>query len=710
MSKEISRRLTALWIFAAFAAWVFIFRGYLTSQFIITGDAISYYDHTKFFIDNLKRGVYPLWDPYWSYGVSNDFFLRRIGAFNPFYLIILFLKVLGIPFTLAYLWSLAAYYWSGMIAFYLLAMRFYSDRWIAYAGYLMLLFSALGTRLFDSYLMLVTVPLIWFFYFLTAFTMTPRKHLFLGMTLSFMVLAGTYIPLYFLVIISVFLAVFAFVFFNRTPQILRSYAGFFKINKALALFALTGLVFSILPAIIFFHNSALGQMVLPIRHADAGAGQTLSVPHRISDWGAVEALFYSAFFSDLRQYKFEIIYVPFFAVIVLVLGLIGRIQRRGAFIFLLGAALFCIIVPHGFPFYDFLYRHIFFLKLFRNLHFFIWFFLIPLFVLLVLEHWKMFMDIGSEGNENGKTLRRRLLLLYVLCVHAAALLFVLYRNDAVLSTYIMIFLSLVFWTLTALKKLQPNAWGFALLTLTVIIQPWEVYHYLSLKSSLYTRPYDYDLLGPGLRLKETGHLPAREDTLPKAPLYYASSRYNFIYQNINNYALSKYLQNRFILVDRIKAVDRRLLDTAGLERHFLADDNTAVVFNDTGPVLKLTGNDPQPPPKPLRVDEHTPGFKLLDFNADRVRLSVDVAHEKFLIYNDSYDPQWRVTVNHRQSRLYEVNGAFKGTWIPAGRSVVEFSYGPWWQYGMNIFLSILAFIFLAGIIWYGRLAAAGFGD
>ncbi len=50
-------------------------------------------------------------------------------------------------------------------------------------GYLILLFSALGTRLFDSYMMLVTVPLIWFFYFLIAFTQTPRKHLFLGMVL-----------------------------------------------------------------------------------------------------------------------------------------------------------------------------------------------------------------------------------------------------------------------------------------------------------------------------------------------------------------------------------------------------------------------------------------------------------------------------------------------------------------------------------------------
>ncbi len=106
MSKENSRWLTALWIFFAFAAWIFAFRGYLTSKFELTSDALSYYDHTKFFIENLGHGIYPLWDPFWYNGASNDFFLRRIGAFNPFYSIILVLKSIGIPYTLSYLWFL----------------------------------------------------------------------------------------------------------------------------------------------------------------------------------------------------------------------------------------------------------------------------------------------------------------------------------------------------------------------------------------------------------------------------------------------------------------------------------------------------------------------------------------------------------------------------------------------------------------------------
>ena len=83
-----------------------------------------------------------------------------------------------------------------------------------------------------------------------------------------------------------------------------------------------------------------------------------------------------------------------------------------------------------------------------------------------------------------------------------------------------------------------------------------------------------------------------------------------------------------------------------------------------------------------------------------MRLALDVPYEKFLIYNDSYDPYWQVSIDHHRSTLYEVNGAFKGVWVPAGRDVIEFSYGFWWQYAMNILLSLFAFIILAGIIWF----------
>jgi len=694
MSEKNSQRLIAFWIFLAFVVWIFAFRGFLSSKFDLTSDALSYYDHTKFFIENLAHGTYPLWDPYWYYGSPNDFFLRRIGAFNPFFFAILILKSIGVPYTLSYLWFLAAYYLGATIAFYLLAMRIYRDRFIAYAGFLMLLFSALGTRLFDSYMMLVTVPMIWFFYFLLAFCQTARKHFFLGMVLSLMILLGTYIPFYFLICLVFFMLLFFLIYFNQIPRVLGGFAVFFKENKILVLLSMMVLFISLLPAINFFQNSAHGQVVLPFRHGDAGLGQTLTVPHQTLDWGAVEDLMYSSYFSNLRLYKFAVVYVPFFSIVLFVLGFFGEITRLAVFVFLLIAALFCCIVPHGLLFYDFFYKHLFFLKYFRNLHFFIWFFLIPLFVLLVLEHWKIFTEMVRTNSH-----QKKLLLMYVFGVHLTVFLFVWYRNDAILSTYVMILLSLVFWSLMALKLLRANAWGFALLTLTILVQPLEVYHYFSLKANPHGSPYAYDFSYNSFKLNDND--PAKPAKVPssKEMLYYTSGSYNFVFQNVSDLALKKYLQCKILLVDRLKLIDRAWVGPI-LQQNFLNSDNEAVIFDDVGKGIKSTGNDPHPSLKAQHVDNSFRGFKLLAFDANHLRFRLDVPYEKFLVYNDSYDPYWKVSINHIKAPLMQVNGAFKGIWVPAGKSIIEFSYGCWWQYAMNILLSIFAFIFLMGIIYY----------
>jgi hypothetical protein len=681
----------ALWIVLGFVLWVYAFRGYLSSKFILDSDAISYYEHIKFFIENLGSGVYPLWDPMWYNGAPNDFFLRRIGALNPFYLIILIFKWVGIPYTLGYLWFLALYYWGGMVAFYLLAIRLYQDRFMAYAGYLVLMFSALGTRLFDSYMMLVTVPSIWFFYFLIAFSQTPRRNLFCGMVLSFMIVASTYIPFYFLILLGLFLLLFGLVYFDQIPELSRRYAAFFKENALLVLVAAGLVLFSFVPIISFFHDSAKAQVVLPLRHDGSSAGHVLTVSHKTLEWGAVEDLMYSFFFSNLRLYKFAVVYVPFFSVIVILLGLIGRIKRQTMFIFLLGAVLFCCIVPYGLPFYDFFYHHVFFLKYFRNLHFFIWFFLIPLFVLLMLEHWKMFTQIKPANS-----FQRTLLVLYVLAVHASVFLFIWWRRDAVESTYVMVFLSLVFWSLTALGILRANLPGYLLLTLLVLVQPLQVYHYFSLKASLYQGRYSvYDRSCTLPHINEDLVFKPEDIPFQKEALYYASGGYNFIYQNISNLALAEYLRYKLILVDHLESVDRDA-SAPVLEHNFLTHANAAIVFNAKS--LKFEGNDPNPPAQAQKVDDRFPGFKLLKFNANQVSFILDIPYEKFLVYNDSFDPRWKVSLNHHVVPLYEVNGAFKGAWIPAGHNVVEFSYGTFWQYAMNILLSVFAFIFLLGTL------------
>jgi len=660
---------------------------------VLESDAISYHEHTKFFIENLKHGVFPLWDPFWSNGAPNDFFLRRIGALNPFYIFMSILSMLGMPYNFIYLWSLALYYWGGMMAFYLLAMRIYQDRLLAYAGYLTLLFSALGTRIFDSYMILVTVPLLWFFYFLVAFSQSPRIHLFLGIILTSMVLVSTYIPFYFIIVLIFFSIVFCLFYFDQIPLILSSYVQFIKKNKLLFLFSILCLGISFLPTLNFFKESMQGHLVMPVRHGVSSTGPMLTVPHQTLDWGAVEDLVYSGYFSNLRMFKFAVVYVPFFSVIVLCLGFIGPISRKAAFIFVLGISLFCCLVPHGLPFYDLLYKHFFFFKFFRNLHFFIWFFLIPLFIFWCLEHWDLFKKFAIESHQ------QHLTLFYVALVHLGVFLFVFFRTDAVISTYVMIILSFIFWVVLIFTKFSVNGVSLALLTITLLPQPLEAYHYFNLKAQpLNGGNYWYSFSFSKLPLQDLNISP--NDFKSKDTLYYATEGYNFIYNNLSADALAKYLRYKFLLVDHLQALNPGEINPNVLNYVILNNINVAFVYKNGNEDLKLNSNDPQASLSATPIGEESNQFKILVFDANHVRLFVDLPYEKFLIYNDSYTPDWHLTVNGQKQRIYEVNGNFKGAWLPSGRNIVEFTYGNKATYALNIFLSLITFIILIGLVWH----------
>ena len=252
-----------------------------------------------------------------------------------------------------------------------------------------------------------------------------------------------------------------------------------------------------------------------------------------------------------------------------------------------------------------------FFKYFRNLHFFIWFFLIQLFVFLVLEHWHGFVKI-TESNPR----HNRVYLLYIFGVHLAVLLFVWQRNDAIVSTYFMIFLSFVFWVLLALNRLRANDWGYALLTLTILIQPLEAYHYFMLKASPHIDPYYYDFsVNAALTLQRTTDLSSKNNSTPKDALYYASGDYNSLYQSVSNWAMGMFLHNKFRFVDHLHFVNRQQLDPSELEHLFISGDNGAVVFKNAGMDLKSNSNDPHPRAKaqPVKSESQrfckSPGFR-----------------------------------------------------------------------------------------------------
>ena len=96
---RISSRDVCFFIFVSFLLWMICFRAFLSGRLALLSDAVPYYENVKFFLDNLRQGIYPLWDPTRDGGVPNELFLRRIGEFNPFYLLIVLGNLLGVPYT-----------------------------------------------------------------------------------------------------------------------------------------------------------------------------------------------------------------------------------------------------------------------------------------------------------------------------------------------------------------------------------------------------------------------------------------------------------------------------------------------------------------------------------------------------------------------------------------------------------------------------------
>jgi uncharacterized membrane protein YfhO len=67
---------------------------------------------------------------------------------------------------------------------------------------------------------------------------------------------------------------------------------------------------------------------------------------------------------------------------------------------------------------------------------------------------------------------------------------------------------------------------------------------------------------------------------------------------------------------------------------------------------------------------------ILSYTPDRVELAPDLPSPAVVVLADSYDPDWRVTIDGRPARLLRANARFRGVAVPAGAHRVVFSYQP----------------------------------
>ncbi len=676
----------------SFCLWMFCFKGFIFGDLTLTSDALAYFEHFQYFLNNVSRGVFPLWEPARLEGTPVDFFWRRIGCYNPTFSLILLLKTVGFSYLTSYLIYFSLYYFLGCFAFYLLCNRIFKNANVAFVAFLLLYFSSLSTRIFDSYILLTCVPLSWLFYFIVAFSQSPKRKNFLGATFSMMILLTTYVPFYFFTIVMTFVFCFFIVYFKTSLFYLKQFLTFIKDNKVLAVLCTAFLLASLIPGILFFIEGRSGELVIPLRHGESTSENMMAVDYvNITRWGLEEDLAYSAAYSNLRRFKFAILYVPAFSFVILAIGLLLGLRKRLVFLFTWGLLLL-LMFSHYAPIYDFLYDHIFYFEYFRNLHFFLWMIILPIFILFVAEQLSIYFSLKE---------RKDIKNMAIVVVPLIGLLVVLLlQKDAILSTYLVVFGSLLFFVLYGLGILKEKGWVLSCILLgLIVIQPLEVYRYLHLNTEIFDSGYRQ--VEPKLTLslpdKETREglglsekyrdLKSYKEEAPFS-VYMGVSWLHSLRRELNNEVFSDYSANKLILYDNVQWVDDNDVDIDFVGDVFVQNKNVALIASKDPQFLREGGSKTKNPQAQF-VTKTSSKVKVKHYDINDLKLETHLDRDQFLVFNDSFHSGWQAYIDGTKVDIVRANLAFKGLWIPKGEHVVVFRFGHLWQYALNFSLMAL---------------------
>jgi hypothetical protein len=679
------------------AVWCYLFRFFLDASAPLQGDAYPYLGHIRFYVENIMQGVYPLWDPLRDNGNVNEFFLRRIGEFNPFFWLIAVFKTIGISFVVSHRLFFAFYYFLGLAGFYLLSQRLFRDERVSLASAVILMFSSLGNKAFESFILLEIVPAVWFAYFLAAFMQTPRPLFLLGAAFCLMIINITYIPFYFYTAFVIFLLCFLVVYAPHIKEFYGRTAEFVVKHKVFSA-ACAGLwAVSLIPGFLWYLESRRGESFSMIRHAGSSDVSAAAVGiNKVNEGGILTYLIWDRQFVHLDKLELSDFYVPFFLFLIILTAIWSRLNRRTILLFAFGFIMFLIGLADATVVHGFLYQHLSVFRFFRNPQFFLWMVVLPVFVLFAMEQLRVFLQDCKD-----RTFDRRWMTLWVIFVHAGAALFCFGVGTVSYAVYAVIILSSL-WTLGHIWGRLPAHIGLWVLWAATIVQPVEVFHRFASTYSPAGTTYDY---APDFSL----NLPTverrnellsfnpknlKDRSLKGNPSYFSVRGYHEATTNIDPDILFNFAEAAFIAYDAVEQMPGEEIDYARVQRSMEDFANLAFVHSDQAPPGKINV-----PGKARLMSRTENDFKVLEFKANRTSVRTNFPEPKFLVKTSNYHSSWKVRIDGKPADLFRTNVLALGLWVPAGEHVIEWRFEKGWRYPLAYFFVVLYLSVLGFLLW-----------
>ncbi len=704
LSTPIRREFIFL-VVLPFLLWMAVFWGFITARLLPDVGDGSYYQQTLFFVNNLIRGVYPQWDPTYCYGFPYSFFLRRIGDGNPFYLLVAGAKLIGATDFVAYRFFLTVYYFLGVVGFWLIARLFLKERLAYTAAFLILLFSGWGGRVFSDYIILLFIPLVWFFYFFLAFALERKKHQFLGVLLFTAIGLTTYIPFFFITTVLAFCCLSLLFFWREAVEFFTNTAAFIRGNK---LFVLAGVIFFMLalaPEAVFFRDSRHGEFVMPGRNVGTAEMSTLAVSMNHIKVGDLMAQgYFDRVFADHNEMTAVDFFVTYFFFLMVLVSFINPLSRRTAFLLLNVLFLVVISITDTTPAYKVLYDHVFIFKYMRMMSFFFWIAAFPMAVLFAAWQLEIFL-VKFRGR------REPLIFVYILVVHLLFGAWALTQNGVNLTSWIAIAASFLFFAGVLRGQWSNKVLGCFLLA-AVMIQSVALINYLprnTLKAGKNDQVSRYQALAStSFDLKRSSF----DSDITGAGIYCGTRWYQELFVHMPPAVRLMFTSSKFYLVDNTVTYDDEAEDGfIKLAQVWQNNMNVALLPARASKPQDVRSLRPMNVPAQA-IDNKTPFFKILSFDANTVKLTIDLPGPKFLVWSDNYHSGWHVFINGKEARLLRADYSFKGVWLPEGKSEVLFRFLTPAHYFYIYFLGALFLFTLTAVLFLSRREGfnAGKGD